>query len=262
VARISQGLLISQFLFQVGGMTELELGVELDLAGPELVLAVSRFRTSTINVASTCSNTHVSTSAETPSLHWKEIGMEKDVSYSSNSGQRFESCEDTPPEEYGEESSHPTSKKIMISNHFADNDRKSNNKSEAENLDTNTYNNERFMLNLVEKDNKIEDTNTYNNDGCASNLVENDNSIEGTKACNKDGCMPNTVENDNKLEDTKTCNKDGCMPNAVETSFNLDASEQSNSVDDVTLTGLLQKLDFKVISYPHIMLFLVPSTIA
>lgn len=259
---MSQGLFTSQYLFQVGGMTELELGVELDLAGPELVLAVSRFR-SNVNVASTCSTSHVSTSAETPSLHWKEIGMEKDVSYCSNSGQRFESCEDTPPEEYGEESSQTTSKKIMISNHFVDNDRKSKNKSEAENFeDTNAYNNERFTLNLVEEDNKIEDTNTYNNDGCTSNLVENDNNIEDTKSCIKDGCMPNPVENDNTFEDTKTCNKDGCMPNTVETSFNIDSSEQSNSVDDVTLTRLLQKLDFKVISYPHIMVFLVPSTIA
>jgi hypothetical protein len=203
----------SACLFEVGGMTELELGVELDLSGPELVLAVSRYRRSITDTSNCSTRRRASTTADIPSLHWRDIGLEQDESYSKIS-QLVETCEDISGHKH--KSSHlsalhqvtrtclTSTNDLKIPNHFSESGKELKNDIEAH-------------------ENKDDDV------------------FEEAKSCNKD----------TYVTEAETCNDDDhhVSTKPVETAFsNVDlVSEQLNG-DDVTLKRILRNLDLKVIS--------------
>mmetsp|Transcript_15773 Transcript_15773/g.29754 ORF Transcript_15773/g.29754 Transcript_15773/m.29754 type:complete len:194 (+) Transcript_15773:593-1174(+) len=153
-------------IFEVGGMTEIELGVELDLSGPELILAVSRYRKSLSSAVSSRPTSDESTSADIASLHWKEFGLEKNTSF--NNSQRVETFEhhieqeDESPTIFTLDQVRrisPTSTKLNISTYFVDN---------SIDLESKTG-----RVQNDEADNELEETKKYNKGICTTrNPVE------------------------------------------------------------------------------------------
>ena len=67
-------------------MTELDFGVQLDLSGPELIVAISRYR----GTRAESGTSRISLLTDASSLHWNEVGRGQDVNNSStNSNDDF-----------------------------------------------------------------------------------------------------------------------------------------------------------------------------
>lgn len=71
-------MVILTFLFAVGGMTEIEVGVLLDTSGPELFLVVARYKESENERKKASLDAALSLSEEEiVPLHWNDIGLDR-----------------------------------------------------------------------------------------------------------------------------------------------------------------------------------------